>query len=69
MPALAVRSSVYNMLLNQLHPTPEQLKKTAGRGLGSIDSPIGATIVALRKHKLETPENKKLLKVSYSLFM
>mmetsp|Transcript_33412 Transcript_33412/g.48436 ORF Transcript_33412/g.48436 Transcript_33412/m.48436 type:complete len:352 (+) Transcript_33412:705-1760(+) len=62
LPALAVRSSVYNMLLNQLHPTPEQLKKTAGRGLGNIDSPIGATIVALRKHKLETPENKKLLK-------
>lgn len=50
------------MLLHQLHPTPEQLKKTAGRGLGKNTAPIGSTIVRLRKHRMETPENKKMLK-------
>jgi hypothetical protein len=64
LPALAVRSAVYQMLLNQIHPSAEQLKKTRGRGLGQCTAPIGEVIVALRKHKLETPENKKLLKVT-----
>lgn len=63
LPALSVRSTVYQMLLTQIHPSAEQLKKTRGRGLGQCMAPIGEIIVALRKHKLETPENKKLLKV------
>jgi hypothetical protein len=56
LPALALRSAIYELLL-LLPCQVEHLKRTApGR------PPIGATIVALRKHAAETSENKRVLK-------
>lgn len=56
LPALAVRVAVYETLL-KLPVMLDHLKRTT-----SEKPPIGVTIVALRKHKKETPENKRLLK-------
>jgi transcription factor SPN1 len=55
LPALSLRTSVYEMLL-KLPCMTEHLKR------GNDKVPIGYVIVALRKHKMETPENKRLLK-------
>jgi transcription factor SPN1 len=54
--ALPVRTAVYEMLL-KLPCLPDHLKRVVNDKL-----PIGATIVALRKHKMETEQNKKILK-------
>lgn len=56
LPALAVRTGVYEMLL-KLPCMIEHLKRT-----NNEKPPIGVTIVQLRKHKKETPENKRMLK-------
>mmetsp|Transcript_14577 Transcript_14577/g.24155 ORF Transcript_14577/g.24155 Transcript_14577/m.24155 type:complete len:623 (+) Transcript_14577:75-1943(+) len=57
LPSLSVRKTVYELLL-LLPCMPEHLKRSDGP-----DKPrIGETIVALRKHKMETPANKRLLK-------
>ena len=56
LPALSVRTTVYELLL-QLPCLPDHLKRTNGE-----KPPIGVIIVALRKHKMETPANKRLLK-------
>lgn len=56
LPSLAVRTAVYEMLL-RLPCQVDHLKRCAPGKL-----PIGATIVALRKHASETVENKKVLK-------
>lgn len=55
LPALSLRTAVYEMLL-KLPCMTEHLKR------GNDKVPIGYVIVALRKHKMETPENKRLLK-------
>lgn len=56
LPALSVRSTVYDLLL-LLPCQPEHLKR------GSRDGKvIGEVIVQLRKHKQETTENKKKLR-------
>lgn len=56
LPSLAVRTAIYEMLL-RLPCQVDHLKRCApGK------QPIGATIVALRKHQSETVENKRLLK-------
>eukprot|EP01040_Poterioochromonas_malhamensis_P004169 gene4169-4462_t len=55
LPALSLRTSVYDML-RKLPCLTEHLKR------GNDKMPIGYVIVALRKHKMETPENKRLLK-------
>lgn len=56
LPSLTVRSAVYD-ILNKLPIGTEHLKRSApGK------QPIGTTIVALRKHKMETQENKRKLK-------
>eukprot|EP01039_Chlorochromonas_danica_P007937 gene7937-8756_t len=55
LPSLTVRSAVYEML-RDLPALSEHLKRGGGK------EPIGFVIVALRKHKAETPENKRLLK-------
>lgn len=54
--ALAIRTAIYEILL-KMSVTPDYLKRTVGD-----KPPIGATIVQLRKHKMETPENKRMLK-------
>jgi transcription factor SPN1 len=56
LPALSVRTAVYELLM-QLPCLPDHLKRTNGE-----KPPIGVIIVALRKHKMETPANKRLLK-------
>jgi hypothetical protein len=56
LPALSVRTAVYELLM-QLPCLPDHLKRTNGD-----KPPIGVVIVQLRKHKMETPENKRLLK-------
>lgn len=56
LPALSVRTAIYEILL-QLPCQPDQLKRTSGNR-----PPIGAIIVMLRKHKMETAENKRILK-------
>ena len=56
LPSLAVRTAVYEMLL-KLPAQTDQLKRTDGD-----KKPIGHIILALRKHKMETPQNKRLLK-------
>jgi hypothetical protein len=56
LPALSVRTAVYELLM-QLPCLPDHLKRTNGD-----KPPIGVTIVALRKHKMETPSNKRMLK-------
>lgn len=57
LPALSVRTAVYELLL-QLPCQPEHLKR-----IGQADKPpIGVIIVALRKHKMETAANKRILK-------
>jgi lysophospholipase L1-like esterase len=55
LPAISLRTAVYEMLL-QLPAMTEHLKR------GNDKMPIGFVIVSLRKHKMETPENKRLLK-------
>jgi transcription factor SPN1 len=56
LPSLEVRTSIYRMLLS-LPCQVDHLKRTApGK------QPIGMTIVALRKHKMETETNKRILK-------
>lgn len=56
LPALSVRAAVYELLL-QLPCLPDHLKRVTGNR-----PPIGAIIVALRRHKMETAANKRLLK-------
>lgn len=56
LPSLTVRTAVYNMLA-KLPCQTDHLKRTEGD-----KKPIGYTILALRKHKMETPENKRALK-------
>jgi transcription factor SPN1 len=56
LPALSVRTTVYELLM-QLPCLPDHLKRSNGE-----KPPIGMVIVALRKHKMETPANKRLLK-------
>ena len=56
LPSLAVRSAVYEML-HKLPCAIEHLKRVSGG-----KQPIGATIVSLRKHKMETNHNKQVLK-------
>jgi TFIIS helical bundle-like domain len=56
LPSLTVRTAVYEML-TKLPCQTDHLKRTEGD-----KKPIGYTILALRKHKLETPENKRALK-------
>lgn len=56
LPSLSVRTAVYEMLW-KLPCATDHLKRAApGK------TPIGTTILALRKHKNETVENKRLLK-------
>jgi transcription factor SPN1 len=56
LPSLTVRTAIYD-ILNKLPIGTEHLKRAApGK------QPIGTTIVALRKHKMETKENKLKLK-------
>lgn len=56
LPSLQVRTAVYEMLY-KLPCATDHLKRAApGK------QPIGTTIVALRKHKMETVENKRRLK-------
>ncbi len=56
LPSLTVRTAVYEMLW-KLPCATDHLKRAApGK------TPIGTTILALRKHKNETVENKRLLK-------
>jgi len=54
--ALSVRTAVYELLM-QLPCLPDHLKRT-----NNEKPPIGVVIVSLRKHKMETPSNKRLLK-------
>ena len=56
LPSLTVRTAIYEMLA-KLPCQTDHLKRTEGD-----KKPIGYTILALRKHKLETPENKRALK-------
>ena len=56
LPSLTVRSAIYEMLA-KLPCQTDHLKRTDGD-----KKPIGYTILALRKHKMETPENKRALK-------
>lgn len=55
LPALSLRTAVYDMLL-KLPCMVDHLKRGQG------EDPIGHIIVRLRKHRLETPENKRILK-------
>lgn len=57
LPALSVRTAVYDLLL-LLPCQPEHLKRVTTTG----KPPIGVVIVQLRKHKQETVENKKKLR-------
>ena len=56
LPALSVRTAVYELLM-QLPCLPDHLKRSNGE-----KPPIGVVIVSLRKHKMETQANKRLLK-------
>lgn len=56
LPSLTVRTAIYDMLA-KLPCQTDHLKRTEGD-----KKPIGYTILALRKHKQETPENKRALK-------
>jgi hypothetical protein len=56
LPSLSVRTAVYEMLA-KLPCQTDHLKRTDGD-----KKPIGYTILALRKHKAETVENKRALK-------
>lgn len=56
LPSLTVRTAIYEMLA-KLPCQTDHLKRTEGD-----KKPIGYTILALRKHKQETPENKRALK-------
>jgi transcription factor SPN1 len=56
LPSLSIRTAVYNILL-QLPCMSDHLRRTV-----RDRPPIGVTIVTLRKHKMETPENKRILK-------
>jgi len=56
LPALSVRTTVYELLM-QLPCLPDHLKRSNGE-----KPPIGVVIVSLRKHKMETTANKRLLK-------
>lgn len=56
LPALSVRTAVYEILL-KLPCAPEHLKRTINE-----KPPIGQAIVTLRRHKNETPANKRILK-------
>lgn len=58
LPPLALRTAIYKILLN----LPVQIDQLKREGNDGPDDKIGKTIVLLRKHKLETPENKRLLK-------
>mmetsp|Transcript_12700 Transcript_12700/g.12339 ORF Transcript_12700/g.12339 Transcript_12700/m.12339 type:complete len:538 (-) Transcript_12700:175-1788(-) len=54
--SFSVRTAIYDML-DKLPCQTDHLKRTEGD-----KKPIGHTILALRKHKMETPENKRKLK-------
>jgi hypothetical protein len=54
--SFSVRTAIYDML-SKLPCQTDHLKRTEGD-----KKPIGHTILALRKHKMETPENKRILK-------
>jgi transcription factor SPN1 len=56
LPSLAIRTAVYEILM-KLPCHTDQLKRSDG-----LKKPIGHVVLALRKHKQETPENKRLLK-------
>ena len=56
LPSLAIRTAVYGILV-KLPCEADHLKRTQGN-----KKPIGHIILALRKHKSETPENKRILK-------
>ena len=56
LPALSVRATMYELLM-QLPCLPDHLKRS-----NNEKPPIGVTIVALRKHKMETTANKRTLK-------
>lgn len=56
LPALSVRTTVYELLM-QLPCLPDHLKRS-----NNDKPPIGVIIVALRKHKMETTANKRILK-------
>ena len=56
LPSLTVRTAIY-VMLTKLPCQTDHLKRTDGD-----KKPIGYTILALRKHKMETPENKRMLK-------
>lgn len=56
LPALSVRTAIYEILL-RLNCSPEHLKRVL-----NDKPPIGVTIVALRRHKMETMANKRVLK-------
>ena len=56
LPSLAIRTAVYDILM-KLPCHTDQLKRS-----DSLKKPIGHVVLALRKHKQETPENKRLLK-------
>jgi hypothetical protein len=60
LPALALRTAIYK-LLPDLVSEVDQLKYLKRPGAEGKQT-IGAVIVALRKHKSETPDNKRLLK-------
>jgi transcription factor SPN1 len=51
LPSLTIRRAVYDMLL-RIPCQPDHLKRSG----------IGKTVVTLRKHKAELPENKAVLK-------
>lgn len=56
LPALSVRTTIYDLLM-QLPCLPDHLKRS-----NNEKPPIGVIIVALRKHKMETTANKRILK-------
>jgi transcription factor SPN1 len=56
LPSLEVRTAIYHMLLSLPCQVDHLKRSTQGK------QPIGITIVALRKHKMETETNKRLLK-------
>lgn len=56
LPALSVRTAIYEILL-RLNCSPEHLKRVLNE-----KPPIGVTIVSLRRHKMETAANKRILK-------
>ncbi len=61
LPALSIRTAIYEALL-KLPCMSDQLKKSSMIGELFV-KPIGHVIFELIKHKQETPENKKMLRV------